>query len=111
MGHNKAPGEDGIISEIFKSVVDIQSGYITATYIRCLRSGTFSTRWKEVKILPITKPGIESSKKASKFRPIILLNIGGKVLEKLLINIINHYLFSQRFIEKNSTVSHHKRAL
>jgi len=30
----------------------------------------------------------------SKFRPISLLNIGGKVLEKVLINRINHHVFS-----------------
>jgi hypothetical protein len=84
MGHNKAPGEDGITSEIFKSVVKILPGYITAIYNGCLRSGTFPTRWKKGKILPITKPGKESSE-VSKFRPISLLNIGGKVLEKVLI--------------------------
>jgi hypothetical protein len=36
----------------------------------------------------------------SKFRPISLLNIGGKVLEKVLINKINH-VFSQGFMNKN----------
>jgi hypothetical protein len=39
MGHNKAPGEDWITSEIFKSVVDILPGYIRAIYNSCLRSG------------------------------------------------------------------------
>jgi len=101
MGHNKAPGEDGITSEIFKSVVDILPGYITAIYNGCLRSGTFPTRWKKAKILPIYKPGKESSEEVSKFRPISLLNIGGKVLEKVLINRINHHVFSQGFINKN----------
>ena len=101
VGHNKAPREDGITSEIFKSVVDILPGYITAIYNGCLRSGTFPTRWKKAKILPITKPGKESSEEVSKFRPISLLNIGGKVLEKVLINRINHHIFSKGFMNKN----------
>jgi len=100
MEHNKAPGEDGITSEIFKSVVKILPGYITAIHNGCLRSGTFPTRWKKGKILPVTKLGKESSE-VSKFRPISLLNIGGKVLEKVLINTINHHVFLQGFMNKN----------
>jgi len=99
MGH-KAPGEDGITSEIFKSVVDILPGYITAIYSGCLGSGTFPTRWKEAKMLPITKPGKESSEEVSKFCPISLLNIG-KVLEKVLINRINHHVYLQGCMNKN----------
>jgi hypothetical protein len=56
--------------------------------------------WK-AKILPITKPGKESSEEVSKFRLISLLNIGGKVLGKVLINRINHHVFSQEFMNKN----------
>ena len=76
MGNNKAPGENGITSEIFKSVVDILPIYMTDVYNGCLSSGTFPTMRKKVKILPITKPGKESSEEVSKFRPIILLNEG-----------------------------------
>jgi len=46
----------------------------------------------------ITKPGKENSDEVSKFRPISLLNVGGKVLEKVLINRINHHVFSHEFM-------------
>jgi hypothetical protein len=37
----------------------------------------------------------------SKYRPISLLNIGGKVLEKLLINRINHHMYkNELWIER-----------
>jgi hypothetical protein len=101
MGHNKASREDRITSKIFKSVVEILPGYITAIYNGCLRSGTFPTRWKKGKILQINKPGKESSIEVSKFRPILLLKIGRKMLEKVLINRINHHVFSQGFMNKN----------
>ena len=39
------------------------------------------------------KPGKEHSMDPSKYRPISLINIGGKVLEKLLINRINHHMY------------------
>jgi len=34
----------------------------------------------------------------SKYRPISLLNIGGKVLEKLLINRINHHMYKNALL-------------
>jgi len=34
----------------------------------------------------------------SKYRPISLLNIGGKVLEKLLINRINHHMYKNNLM-------------
>jgi hypothetical protein len=82
MRDKKAPGEDGITSEIFKVLVEILPRYTTAIYNGCLKSGKFPSRWKKAMILPITKPGKEGYEDVSKFRPISLLNIGGKVLEK-----------------------------
>jgi len=78
MGNKKTPGEDDITSEIFKTLVEILPRYITAISNGCLRSGTFPTRWKKAKILPITKPRKESSDEVSKFCPISLLDIGGR---------------------------------
>jgi len=101
MGNKKTPGEDGITSEIFNSLVETLPRYITAIYNSCLRSVTFPKRWKKAKILPIPKPGKESSDEVSKFRPRSLLDIGGKVLEKVLITRINHHVFSQGFMNKN----------
>jgi hypothetical protein len=101
MGNKKAPGEDGITSEIFKSLVEILPRYTTAICNGCLRRGTFSTRWKKAMILPITKAGKEGSDDVSIFRPISLIDIGGKVLEKILINRINHHVFSQGFMNEN----------
>jgi hypothetical protein len=61
-------------------------------YNGCLRRGVFPTRWKRAQLVPITKPGKENSEDVSKFRPISLLNTEGKVLEKVLINRINHHV-------------------
>jgi len=55
-------------------------------------------RWKIAKVIPIIKPRKENSIDPSKYRPISLLNIGGKVLEKLLINRINYYIYKNKLI-------------
>ena len=59
MGNKKAPGEDGIAGEIYKSTFEIFPNYITAMYNECLRIGVFPVRWKRAKLIPITKPGKE----------------------------------------------------
>ena len=52
-------------------------------------------------MIPIIKPGKEHSEEPSKFRPISLLNVGGKVLEKLLINRINYQIYSHYLMSGN----------
>jgi len=56
---------------------------------------------KKAKLIPIIKPGKERSYEVSKYRPISLLNIGGKVLEKLMINRINHHTHTKEYINQN----------
>jgi hypothetical protein len=56
---------------------------------------------KRAQIIPITRPGKENSDDVSKFSPISLLSIGGKVLKKVLISRINHHIFSQGFMNTN----------
>jgi len=48
-----------------------------------------------------SKAGDEGSVEASKYRPISLLNVRGKVLEKLLIDRINHHIFSHSLLNGN----------
>jgi len=101
LGNKKAPGEDGITGEIFKSAFEIFPSYITAIYNGCLNRGVFPTRWKRSKLFPITKPGKDNCEDVTKFRPISLINTGGKVLEKVLISRINHYVFSHDYMNSN----------
>jgi len=74
---------------------------MTAMYNECVRKVTFPQRWKKALVIPITKPGKTESEEASKFRPISQLDTGGKVLEKLLINRINHHLYSRGHMNEN----------
>jgi hypothetical protein len=58
-------------------------------------------QWKHSIIIPIIKPGKEGSTEVTKYRPINLLNVGGKVLEKLLIDKVNHHVFSNSLLNGN----------
>jgi len=94
----KAPGMNGITSDIFLKTFNKFPRIATAIYNQCLIRGSFPRRWKTAKIIPIAKPGKENSMDPSKYHPISLLHIGGKVLEKLLINRINHHMYKNELL-------------
>jgi hypothetical protein len=101
MGNKKAPGKDGIPNEVWKCIGAILPRYLTAIYNGCLREGVFPKRWKKTRLMPIVQPGKEESDEVSKYHPISLLDSGGKVLEKFLINRINHHVYSRGHMNEN----------
>jgi retron-type reverse transcriptase len=70
-------------------------------YNGCLRDGVFPKRWKSAKLIPIIKPWEEYSYDVSKYRPISLLIVGGKVLEEVMISRINHHVYTNDYMNKN----------
>jgi hypothetical protein len=99
--NKKVPGEDGITGGIYKQTFNTFPKFITAMYNGCLRYGVFPKRWRRAKLIPIIKPGKENSDEASKYRPISLLNVAGKVLEKVMINRINHHVYTNGYMNRN----------
>ena len=89
---------DGITSDIFLRTFNEFPRIVTVIYNQCLIRGSFPRRWKTAKIIPIAKSGKENSMNPSKYRPISPLNIGGKVLEILLINRINHHMYKNELL-------------
>jgi hypothetical protein len=98
MNNKKSPGVGGMTGEMFKQAFESFSKYITAMYNGCLRKGVFPKRWKRAKLIPIVKPGKEDSEEMTKFRLISLLNIEGKIMEKILITRINYWTYSTNFL-------------
>ena len=66
-----------------------------------MRKSCFPKKWRKLKIIPITKPAKESSTYVTTFRPISLINVGGKVLEKILIKRIMHHVYSNSLLNYN----------
>jgi len=89
---------DGITTDIFLRIFNKFPRLVQAIYNQCQKMGSLPRRWKTAKIIPIAKPSKENSMNPSKYRAISLLNIGGKVLEKLLINRINHHMYKNELL-------------
>ena len=65
------------------------------------KRGRFPKKWKEVKILPIIKQGKENSMEVTKYRPIFLINLAGKVMVKLLTNRIMNHVYRNELLNSN----------
>jgi len=104
----KVTGIDGIASDIFQRIFNKFPRIVTAIYNQCIKTGSFPGRWKTAKIIPITNPGKENSMDPSKYRLISLLNIGGIVLEKFLINRINHHMYKNELLTEVNKASRRK---
>ena len=90
MDNKDEPREDGITGDIYIHTFETFPKYVTAMCNDCLRQGVFPKSWKRAKLIRIIKPGKENSDEASRYRSISLLNVAGKVMEKAMINRINH---------------------
>ena len=90
MNPNRAPGRDNLTSDICLRFTNCFPNLITRLMNRCLSLGHFPSYWKLaiVKILP--KPGKDDYADLASFRPIGLLPIFGKLLEKLFVRRLTY---------------------
>jgi len=70
-------------------------------YNKCLKEGSFPRQWKKSSIVPIVKPGKEDNRDASKYRPISLLNVAGKMLDRIMIDRIMHHVHTSAGLNSN----------
>lgn len=79
----KAPGPDGVPTSVIKVIAKELPMILLSMYNACLSNGTFSKRWKRQRLVLLDKgkgPPITSSS----YRPLCMLDVPGKLLEKLI---------------------------
>lgn len=94
MNANRAPGGDNLTSDICMSVYNQFPHLITGLMNACLRTGVFPDAWKNAVVKILQKPGKEDYSELSSFRPIGLLPIFGKLLEKLIIKRLSYAAYN-----------------
>ena len=87
---SKSSGLTNISSFIIKEVLSLIIPEITFMYNRSLRTSTFPDDWKRALVVPIPKSGDLTLVK--NYRPISLLPLPGKILEKLVHAQLSDYL-------------------
>ena len=108
---SKASGQDGISARMLKCTAYSIAPSITKLFNLSLTTGTIPSVWKKSLIVPIPKN--QELSNPSNYRPVSLLPIVSKVLERHIFMIVmdhlklNHPLsaFQWGFLEGRSTVT------
>ena len=86
----KATGTDGLSIKLLKIAAPAIIESLTKLINICIARGVFPTVWKEAKVTPLHKNGVKCDK--NNYRPISVLPVISKVLERHLHNAIHTFL-------------------
>lgn len=86
----KSPGHDLISNKVVKNLPTKVIVHLTHIYNSALRLSYFPTTWKSSVIVTVLKPG-KPPENPSSYRPISLLPVLGKILEKNHSQAYHHY--------------------
>ena len=87
---------DSLIIFHLKNLGALVTEHLTTLYNDSLKSCCFPSIWKTQLVIPIPKPGKDSSQGTS-YRPLSLLSPGAKVIEALILPSINEFLLSAKY--------------
>lgn len=92
MGKRKAPGLDRITAGILTQALPVLAPVITVLYNSCLVQGIFPSTWKVANVIAVPKGNGKDKSDPKSYRPISLLPVLGKVLEKLVCGRLRDHL-------------------
>lgn len=100
MANNKAPGPDKIPVPVIKLIAKEQPNILLNMYNSCLKAGVFCRPWKIQKLVLLDK-GKPPPKTPSSYRPLCMLDVLGKVLEKLIRSRLREAIERKGGLSKN----------
>ena len=97
--NTKSCGVDYIDTAIVKLVAEDILAPLTHVINLSIQSSTFPSMWKQAKVIPLLKKGDPHIPKT--YRPVALLPILSKVLERVVYNQLVKYLDTEQIIHQN----------
>ena len=85
---SKALGPDGLSPIMLKNLGPHAINFLTEIFNKCMATSIIPNIWKTAKIIPLLKPG-KASDLGPSYRPVSLLSPAIKILEALLLPLIN----------------------
>jgi hypothetical protein len=85
MAPNKAPGLDGITAGVLRKAWVIVGPLFIRLLDRCLRTSVFPDNWKTADVVTILKGPEKDRSNPKSYRPVSLLSVPSKVLERLIV--------------------------
>jgi hypothetical protein len=87
---SKATGPDGISVKVLKQISPVFSEPLTRLFNISITKGLFSNKWKVARVSPLFKDGARDNR--SNYRPISILPVFSKLLEKHVAGSFMDYL-------------------
>ncbi|XP_063378586.1 uncharacterized protein LOC134665540 [Cydia fagiglandana] len=88
----KAPGAEGFTADICCHAIRVNPELFLTLLNKCLKYRYFPKIWKEATVVVLRKPGKDNYANPKSYRPIGLLPIFGKILEKMLVARLKSHL-------------------
>ena len=101
---NKVHGCDDISIHMIKIFDQSIVKPLSIIYQNCLNTGTFPGIWKKSNIVPVHKKG---DKQVNNYRPVSLLPVCGKILERLVFTSIFDFLYNNNLLSANQSGFRH----
>lgn len=97
----KAHGCDGISIQMIKMCPSEIAKPLSLIFKRCIEDGYFPKIWKKANVQPVHKKASRQTK--TNYRPISLLPVCGKILEKVIFDNMYAFFTRNKLITKNQS--------
>ncbi|KFP27068.1 RNA-directed DNA polymerase from mobile element jockey, partial [Colius striatus] len=92
----KSMGPDGMHPRVVRKLADVIAELLSVIFKESWRTGKVPEDWRKANVTPVFKKGRKDD--SGNYRPVSLTSIPGKMLEQLILNIVNRHMRKKMII-------------